>query len=330
MNGAEAELSERVSEKMNSICFIGLVAVTLGASVLAADFAIYRSTDDGHSWSVAGRGVPADLRTDALGESGPLRLAGTERGLFVSADDGQSWTRPARGVPESLKVCEFAVAGRLTYAATSGGVWASADHGRTWTMAGAKLAGIKVLSLTVAAGRVFAGTDLHGAWMADAPTNEWTEVGAGLPPRAQLFQLAAQDDTVIAALYSQGVYRFDAVAKRWNPLAEEWPLRLTVAGEIVFSGRNPGGVFLSRDGGASWRDGSAGLPENAPTWCLASRGDTVLIGTRGDSRLLRYEPAVEKWQPSDQGLPRGASPIALGLGANSVLAAVIMDGPRAP
>ena len=310
--------------------FIGLVAGALGLSAMAAEFAIYRSTDDGHSWSVAGRGVPGDLRTDALGESGPLRLAGTERGLFVSTDDGTTWSRPARGVPESAKVGDFAVNGSWAYAATSDGVWASPDHGRTWTRAGAELAGIKVLSLTVAAGRVFAGTDLHGAWMTAGPTNEWAEVGAGLPPRAQLFQLAGLDDTVIAALYAQGVYRFDAAAKRWNPLAEEWPLRVTVAGGMVFSGRNPGGVFLSRDGGVSWRDGSAGLPENAPTWCLASRDDTVLIGTRGESRLLRYDPAFQKWQPSDQGLPQGASPIAFGLGANSALVAVIMDGPRGP
>jgi photosystem II stability/assembly factor-like uncharacterized protein len=158
--------------------FIGLVAGALGVSAMAADFAIYRRTDDGHSWSVAGRGVPGDLRTDAL--------------------------------------------------------------------------------------------------------------------------------------------------------ADEWPVRVTVAGGMVFSGRNPGGVFLSRDGGASWSDGSAGLPENAPTWCLASRGDTVLIGTRGESRLLRYEAAFQHWQPSDQGLPRGASPIALGVGANSALVSVIMDAPCSP
>jgi len=312
--------------------FFGLVTLALVASgsSRAATFALYRSTDDGHSWTKAGRGIPPDLRTDALGEIGAMRLAGTERGLFVSGDDGQTWTRPLRSIPEDVKVTDFAVSGGRVYGATTRGVWISADDGGSWASVGGELVKTKILSLTVAGGRIYAGTDGQGAWALREPAIGWEKLGAGLPERAQLFQFAVRDGSVFAALYVQGVYRFDSTARRWLPTAAERPLRLVSAEGILFAGRNPGGVFTSHDGGNSWENASAGLPDNAPTWCLASLGSTVLIGTRGESCLLRYEPLFQSWRPSDKGLPAGGSPIAFHLQARSFLVSILTAGTEAP
>lgn len=304
---------------------IASMALLAGVRTTAAEFAIYRSTDGGYSWSKAGQGVPAGLRTDAFGESGPMRLAGTERGIFLSDDDGNSWVRPDGGVPEAIKVFDFAVAGGRTYAATTQGVWSSSDHGRTWVLADAGLAEVRVLSLAVVGQTIVAGTDRQGARIGAGPGQRWENVSDGLPASAQLFQLAVSGDTVFAALYAKGVYRLDRSNRKWVPTAEERPLRLVSAQGILFAGRNPGGVSVSKDGGGTWQNASLGLLDQAPTWCLASRGDTVLIGTRGDSRLLRYEHALQLWKPSDEGLPAGTSPIALGMGDKSALVSVIAD-----
>jgi ligand-binding sensor domain-containing protein len=308
---------------------LGTFWVVIG--VAAGDtFGLYRSTDDGHSWSPVGRGIPADLRTDALGEIAGNRLAGTERGLFVSADDGKTWTRPLRGVPETSKGFDFAVNGGRVYCATTQGVWASVDHGHSWSLVGSELAKTKILSLAVVNGRLVAGTDQHGVWILHEPSLRWEDLSQGLPAQAQVFQMAVQGDTVFAALYAQGVYRLEPAVKTWRATAEEHPLRLVSAAGVLFAGRNPGGVFTSRDGGETWLNSSAGLPEQAPTWCLGSRGPTVLIGTRGPASLMRYDDLGQTWKPSDRGLPAGWSAIAFDLGDHSVLVSIIADrpGPR--
>lgn len=302
-----------------------LVALPGACLIQAAEFAIYRSTDDGHTWAKTGQGIPADLRTDALGESGSIRLAGTEHGVFISADDGRVWKRPARGLPESTKVSDFAVTGERTYAATMQGVWVSSDRGDTWALADESLAKLRVMSLAVVGETLVAGTDLQGARVLAAAGGRWENVSAGLPEGAQVFQLAVRNDAVYAALYAKGVYRLDLANRKWVAMAEEHPLRIAVSDGVIFAGRNPGGVFTSADGGQSWQNASAGLSDDAPTWCLASRDGTVLIGTRGDSRLLRYAPTFRVWKQSDEGIPPKTSPIAFGLGAQSVLVSLISD-----
>ena len=311
----------------NILTSILALALCTGASSATARFRLYRSTDDGRSWTEAGHGIPADLRTDSLGESGSMRLAGTERGLFISADDGKTWTRPSRGIPESIKVMDFTVNNGRVYGATTRGVWMSADDGTSWAPMGVELAEVKVLSLTAANGYVLAGTDQRGAWALSGSSTNWEQVATGLPARPQMFQFAVQGGTVFAALYAQGVYRLDSVRKEWTPTAEERPLRLVSSGGMLFAGRNPGGVFMSSDHGVSWQSASAGLPPHAPTWSLASRTGTVLIGTRGYSHLMRYEAALQSWIPSDEGLPEGGSPIAFNMGKKSVLASVISHEP---
>lgn len=305
------------------ISLLALVPGICGALAASPTFALHRSSDAGQSWSQVGRGLPPDLRIDALGHNGGMWLAGTERGLYVSSDDGGTWTRPERGVPEDFKVFDFAVNGGRVFCATARGVWTSADHGRTWSAAGTGLAPIRVLSLGVRDGRLFAGTDQSGVRVLREDTGNWEDISAGLPEGAQVFQFAVNGGQLFAALYARGVFRFDAAGKKWVSAGEEWPLRLVSAGGVLFSGRNPGGVFASRDGGAAWSNASDGLPDNAPTWCLASHGNTAFIGTAGPAGLLRYDPAAQAWQPSDQGLPPGDSAITLGVGENSLLVVTI-------
>lgn len=304
-------------------CLFMLTLGASGAETAGTTFGLHRSTDDGRSWSQVGRGLPPDLRVEALGHGGNMRFAGTERGLYVSSDDGGTWTRPGRGVPEDLKVFDFATNSGRAFCATARGVWASSDHGRSWSPAGAGLAQIKVLSLAVSDGLLFAGTDQRGMHVLREPHAGWENASTGLPEGAQIFQFTVNEGALFAALYSRGVFRHDATNRKWISAGQEWPLRLVAAGGVLFAGRNPGGVFTSRDGGTSWISTGRGLPDNAPTWCLASRGNTVRIGTAGRAGLMRYETVEDLWTPSDRGLPPGDSAITLGAAEKSMLVVTI-------
>lgn len=307
-----------------------MIALLVATSVfsleaLAATFGLYRSTDDGRSWTKVGRGLPLDLRIDALGHSGPRHFAGTERGLYVSTDSGDTWTRPTRGVPETVKVFEFARHHGRVYAATTRGLWQSTDHGDTWTSPASAVATPKILSLAATPDGLVAGTDGEGVFVQPTPDAPWEAIGAGLPPRAQIFQFAVHRGAVYAALYARGIYRYDSGARRWRSAGDEQPLRLVAFSGRLFSGRNPGGVFTSTGDALAWTDTSLGLPPHAPTWTLTTTPTTVLIGTAGHSGLMRWEPDAKPahWSPSDRGLPRNGAAIAFGVGEKLLLAAIL-------
>jgi len=306
-------------------CGVFLLALALSVgSAFAGNFGLYRSTDGGRTWMTVGKGLPGGLRVDALGNAGHHRLAGTERGLYLSVDDGASWIRPRLGVPEDFKVWDFANLGARVYCATTHGVWSSGDHGQSWTPVGVRLAGTNVLSLAVSGGRLYAGTDLRGVHVLDAGGREWESVSQGLPPEAQVFQFAEQGGVLYAALYARGIHRLDSVTQSWTPAGNERPLRLVAVGDTLLSGRNPGGVYTSSDGGKSWNWAGLGLSEYAPTWAMARWGNTVLLGTSGGSGLLRSDNAGASWTASDWGLPAGGEAIAFGPAESSLLAVLIL------
>ncbi len=302
-----------------------LLALAVSVSgAFAGTFGLYRSTDEGRTWTTVGNGLPRGLRVDALGKAGLHRLAGTERGLYLSADDGASWLRPRLGVPEDLKVWDFASLGARVYCATTRGVWSSGDHGQTWAAVGIRLAGTNVLSLAVSGGRLYAGTDLRGVHVLDLAGGEWEAVSRGLPPEAQVFQFAESGGSLYAALYSRGVYRLDPASRTWGPAGEEHPLRMVAVGDVLLSGRNPGGVYSSRNGGQSWNWAGLGLTEFAPTWAMGRVGGSVLLGTSGGAGLFRSDDAGIHWTPSDWGLPAGGEAIAFGTSDTSVLTVLIL------
>ncbi len=297
--------------------------LTLAASATAdtTRFTLYRSTDQGRSWTQAGKGLPTDLRIEALAGRGKLRFAGTERGIFRSENDGLTWARPSNTTTEHLHVFDFAETDDRIHAATSRGVWTTTDGGETWTRLGRGLEQTRVLSLITLQGTVIVGTSLQGVFMRRG-NRPWERVDAGLPAGAQVFALAIEQGEVFAALYARGIFRLDLETRRWTAAGEEFPLRLATLGGVLYSGRNPCGVYSSADRGETWVATSQGLAHRAPTWALASSRDTLLMGTRGPSGLMRFDPRARTWHPSDRGLPRGAEAVAFGVAEQSMLAAV--------
>ncbi|HET9228460.1 MAG TPA: hypothetical protein VFR31_17420, partial [Thermoanaerobaculia bacterium] len=90
---------------------------------------IYRSTDQGRSWSRSGSGLPSS-RINALTLAGSTVVAGTESGIFLSLDSGKTWSGSAASLGA---VVSFASLDGTLYAGTKqSGALASTDDGKTW------------------------------------------------------------------------------------------------------------------------------------------------------------------------------------------------------
>lgn len=192
-----------------------------------------------------------------------------------------------------------------------------------WQNATANLAGMasECGNLTMVAAQpatdlVIAGVAAQGLWALDAAGEGWTQLGQGegsepITTRASAIVFDPDDDDVfwLSGIYGAGpgVLRTDDGGTTFTALGDvdhsdgisvdlTDPERLT-----LLSGRHEvTDVRLSHDGGATWNDVSAGLPDEAgfTHFPLVLSPTTLLVGTiHGDEPgIFRSEDAGATWQ----------------------------------
>jgi photosystem II stability/assembly factor-like uncharacterized protein len=301
----------------------GLGARASRAPARTSSFHVYRSDDQGVSWTEVGEGLPKAARVHALAVEGSTAYAGTDDSVFVSVDGGRLWA--ARVMTPASPVQCFTIVGRRVYAGTrKAGVFVTEGGGRSWRRVADGLTDPNVRSLASRGSVVYAGTDSKGVFILPDGEERWTPFGRGLPERPQVFDLAVKGRHLYAALYSKGLYRLEAGGGPWERVGDVTPLRFLVRGDSLLAGHNPGGIYHSVDEGATWQL-AAGLPGDSPIWVLGDAGPNVLAGT-SPGGVSRSDDLGATWKPSAAGLPPGAAVVAVGDGQGLTLAAIFLRG----
>lgn len=291
-------------------------------------FQVYRSDDQGRSWTQTGKGLSQSARVHSFLIADSVAYAGTDDGLFCSTDGGVTWS--ARVLPSMSRgpsvypvQCLVSV-GRRVYAGTeNAGVFVTQNRGSTWRQVSKNLSAPNVRALSSLGGMVYAGTDSGGVFALREGKDTWLPLRQGLPERSQVFDLAIKGRALYAALYSKGLYRLDTANPQWERVEKVTPLRFVVRGNSLLAGHNPGGIYHSADQGATW--GLArGLPPDAPIWVLGNAGKNVLAGT-SPGTVFRSEDQGANWRPSAIGLPPGSAVVAIGAAPTYTLVAVLQD-----
>jgi photosystem II stability/assembly factor-like uncharacterized protein len=305
---------------------------------------LYVSHNGGASWKDAGAPfsfagwVVSSLRWDP-NHAGRLWVAlwGVWGGGQVAFSDdlGKTWAARSAGLPEE-PVYSLALApgrpGRL-FAGTLSGVYGSDDDGGSWRqLTGAEADIQKVTSLVVDPSRpdtVIAGT-WRRAYRSEDGGHTWTGIFEGMVLDTEVFSFTPvpEHPGEIWASSCGWVYQTVDHGDHWVRF-KDFEERRTLSFAVEPGGRllagTVSGVFVSADGGKSWRRLSDPALSVTAIALHPARPDRILVGTEGSGIWISTNGGVDFFRSS-----RGMTATrvgALALAGEDLLVAVNHAGP---
>ena|GEM_PF-1007377 len=305
---------------------------------------LYISRNGGASWADAGAPfsfagwVVSSLRWD------PNRLNRLWVALWgvwgggqvaFSDDLGKSWVARSAGLPDE-PVYSLALApgreGRL-FAGTLSGVYGSEDDGASWRQLTGALADVqKVTSLVVDPSRpdtVIAGT-WRRAYRSDDGGHTWTGIFEGMVLDTEIFSLTPVPEHPGEIWVSSCGWVYQTVDHgdhwvRFKDFEERRTLSFAVAPDGRLLAGTVSGVFVSADGGKSWRRLSDPALSVTAIALHPARPDRILVGTEGSGIWISTNGGIDFFRSS-----RGMTATrvgALALAGQDLLVAVNHGGP---
>lgn len=244
------------------------------------DDGVYKSYDGGQHWMSRRAGlddvrVTAEVQQIVFGPGlRPRVFLATAMGVFESDDEGESWHKRMTGITDVLMVTTLMIIPgmpKVLYAGTSSGVYKSSDGAKTWSAVNAGLIpsdrarSSRALGVTAIAmdphrtETLYAGT-LDGLFKTVDGGKSWRRIGLDLPDQfvSAVALDPASSDVLYVAGYA-GVFISKDGGLTWEARSKGLVSRnvLSVAISpavpgLVYIGTNGGGLYRSRDGGATW------------------------------------------------------------------------------
>ncbi|MBX3278322.1 MAG: hypothetical protein KF868_10000 [Acidobacteria bacterium] len=286
-----------------------------GGAVYAATFGggVYRSIDDGQSWSPVNTGLTSfALYALALHPDANAIFLGTlNDGVYRSDDGGASWIKRSNGLAgQAEDVYALTTHANSIYAGTDDGVYATNDGGAVWTPVNEGLdeAGLNVRALWSHNGTLYLGSELGGVRRLNEAAGRWDTVNAGLEGEAQHINDLRGYNGALYAATGAGVFRFSAAQQRWDAFnagvvpAGASSEALATAGGSLYQATGTLRAYRLDDATGQWTQVSAGLPEipsDLPL-TMASHESRLLIGTTNG--IYRSNAERTSWAYASAGL----------------------------
>ncbi len=219
---------------------------------------VYRSTDDGDTWTPINNGLTVPLAWFMLpvdnGSGGTtLYLGSYGGGVFTSTNNGDTWVA-AGPVPGAPLITSIIVEGSNLFAASwSSGVFFSTDGGTSWMPVNNGLTNTFVNTLFKDGSNLYAGT-LGGVYYSTDNGASWTMRNNGMSYAGSVYAFARVNDVLVAGLGSSSI--------------------------------DPGGIYKSTDGGQNWEQINDGLT-NTNIRDFTTFNGYVYTGTYGGGMLRR-------------------------------------------
>ncbi len=244
---------------------------SLGANLFAGSRhnqgKIFKSTDDGLTWSHSGNGLLNNNNNEVLSlvtfNNNIFAGMDNEEGIYLSTNNGTNWFAVNNGIPINNidGVDALAVSGASIYAGTDygGGVFRSTNNGSSWTLVNNGLGNVRVSSLAVSGNTLYAGTYGGGIFFTTNSGTNWQYLGL---TNRNIRSLKASGSFIFAGTDTNGVFLSTNGGTDWSQtsLNDRTVFSLEVYGNNVFAA-TLNGIFVSNDNGATWNQRNEGLTD---------------------------------------------------------------------
>lgn len=282
-----------------------------------ADGGLYRSDDDGKTWSYSGLAMQS-VRTIYRHTDGKI-WAGMQPGLAYSSDDGNSWT----SLNTSQSVFGIAInSSAHLFVGNWGGLFRSTDNGTSWSEINMGIPSPKVNELFLSkAGTLFAGLFLGGLWRSSNDGTSWVLASNDFAS-ASFDVITQRGTTLYAASSEKGLYRSIDDGVTWTPTStgpEQGGISaiLMIDDQTIIAGRDNGTIIKSTDAGSSWTTAFS-VPGDASVYSLANvRAGIILAGTNHGG-VFRSTDNGATWTGANSGLTN-VSPISMTIDSKGVI-----------
>ncbi len=306
---APAQENVWMSHGPTDVGWVNDVAIAGSVAYAATLNGVFRSVDQGASWQPSGlEGITINRIEARQGAPAVFALATgvwPSPNLYVSRDAGQTWS----SVPDQEAALVIGIdPERLStvYAGSNAGeIWKSMDAGANWQQVSTLPASGYPLALAFNSNAIYALTSDNLYKSLDGAAS-WT---TSQPPLGVPSAIGAGSAAgVVYAAVAGSVCRSADSAATWTCLRAipaygvsrilEVPGSSPATPPILLS--STGGVFLSRDAGATWTSAGEGLHGFQTALGCDTAGSLVLAGT--DTQVFRSHDRGDTWTGSAAGL----------------------------
>jgi ligand-binding sensor domain-containing protein len=250
----------------------------------------------------------ASIQAFALVGSDVVYAGSFGLGMFRSTDRGVTWTKSGEGVSDPFILSLVTTKDGVVYAGTfRGGIFRTKDQGKSWQPVNTGLKRKEIKTLLAVGGVIYAGTS-DGVYRLN--DDRWSVVTAGLDDVLVHSLAQSADGTLYAGTSGKGVLRYKANSTGWvrlhhglkdhEGMVENFIRVLTIDPEGgIYAGTFDGGVFLSADGGSTWRPISRALPNDSIRGILFNNRGLFVATGHG---IFKTTDKGRQWVPINNGL----------------------------
>ena len=232
---------------------------------------IYKSTDNGITWSAPGESGNFVARTIVI-TSANIFAGCYGAGIYSSTDDGKSWNSCSNGLGGTI-VTAIVVVDTNIYANNyldggphglfTCGLYKSTNNGNAWYSPNEYMHYMSINAFANKDTNLFAGGD-NGVYLSTDKGVSWTILYHGLTFK-DVNTMTVSDSCLFVGTWSGGVFRSTNNGANWtavnNGLTYLRISRLVSYGSNILASTYGGGVFLSTNNGSSWRALNDGLSD---------------------------------------------------------------------
>lgn len=244
------------SEMILSVAALDAQTLIAGTSGHGA----FVTRDGGRTWHALGLFAGEYVSSIVMDpRDGKTIYLSTHSGLFRSRDGGVTWQRLLGGIETEIDYALLFTPERIYAATGNRGVFVSEDDGGSWQNDSAGLpGGVAMLAIAQLDAQTILVGAQNGIYLTQNAGKRWQPVNDGLGvPQIHALALNPQSEALFAAT-EDGIYRAQSDGQ-FEPVGGDAPHEPTLSiaitssnPQVIYAGTYRRGIFVSRDGGASW------------------------------------------------------------------------------